>query len=130
MFANTQSNGIDVAIVDACTRRTDPAAPIVASRDMAFGCMGVGVAHAVFVDGMPAHTLATVVPCSVGDHSSVQGAVSGGSRGSSRHLTGASSVLVGGVSATRVTSITLHNGHHSQGARVMPSQLKVLILAR
>lgn len=130
MFANTQANGIDVAIIDASTQQTDPATPVVASRNMAFGCMGVGVAHAVFLAGMPAHTLATVVPCSVVDHGSVQGAEYGGLRGSSRHLTGASSVLVGGVSATRVSSITLQNGHHSQGARVMPSQLKVLILAR
>ena len=49
--------------------------------------------------------------------------------GPSRHLTGAFTVLVGGAPATRMTNMSLQNSTNCPGARVVPSQTKVLILA-
>jgi hypothetical protein len=56
--------------------------------------------------------------------------VSGTIMGPSRHTTAANSVLIGGMPATRLTSLTLQNANNARGARVTPSQTKVLLLAR
>jgi hypothetical protein len=49
--------------------------------------------------------------------------------GPSRHLTGAFTCLVGGLPATRMTSMALQNSTNCPGVRVVPSQVKVLVLA-
>jgi hypothetical protein len=78
----------------------------------------------------PAHTLATSIPFSNGDNPGVAtGVASGSVMGPSRHLTAANTVLVGGMPATRLTSAALQNRTNCPGARVVPSQTKVLLLA-
>ena len=57
------------------------------------------------------------------------GVVSGTNGNVVRPVTGANSVLVGGMPATRLTSMNLQNSSNLTGARVDPSQTKVLILA-
>ena len=49
--------------------------------------------------------------------------------GPSRHLTGAFTVLLKGTPATRLTSLSLQNSTNALGMRIVPSQLKVLLLA-
>jgi hypothetical protein len=57
------------------------------------------------------------------------GVSSGTVMSKSVHVTGSNSVLVGGMPVTRLTSQTLQNSANISGARVAPSQTKVLILA-
>jgi len=57
------------------------------------------------------------------------GVASGTVMGPARHLTAAFTVLVGGLPATRLTSISLQNSTNMIGLRIVPSQLKVLLLA-
>ncbi len=44
-------------------------------------------------------------------------------------MTGAFSVLVGGMPLARLTSVTLQNNTNAPGAKVVPSATNVLVLA-
>jgi len=57
------------------------------------------------------------------------GVASGMVMGPCRHLTGAFTVLLKGMPATRLTSMSLQNSTNAPGCRIVPSQTKVLLLA-
>jgi hypothetical protein len=74
--------------------------------------------------------MATTIPLTNGDNAGVAtGVASGMVMGPQRHLTAAFTVLVGGVPATRMTSMSLQNSTNAPGARIVPSQVKVIMLA-
>jgi hypothetical protein len=74
--------------------------------------------------------MGTTIPLSNGDNAGVaMGVASGLVMGPSRHLTAAFTVLVNGMPATRMTSMSLQNSTNCPGARLVPSQVKVLLLA-
>jgi len=84
----------------------------------------------VLYGGTPAHNLATMVPISIGDCPGIAtGIASGTVMGPTRSITAAFSVLVGGLPATRLTSINIQNSTNAPGMRIVPSQVKVLLLA-
>jgi hypothetical protein len=92
--------------------------------------MGVPAVYNVLFMCAPAHNLSTSVPLTNGDNAGVNmGVASGTVMGPSRHLTAAFTVLVGGAPATRLTSSSLQNSTNCPGARITPSQVKVLLLA-
>lgn len=127
-FANTQMMGLDLAFPDVC-RTPTPAGP-VPYPNLALGPMAVPAVYHVLFMGMPAHNLRTTVVLSNGDNAGLAlGVVSGSVMGPSRHLTGAFTALVGGLPATRLTSLSLQNRTNCIGARLVPSQLKVMILS-
>lgn len=130
MFANTQMMGIDMGFPDVCLTPT-PAGPIpVPYPNVAMGPMGVPPVPTVLFGGAPAHNMGTVVPLSNGDNAGVaMGVASGLVMGPARHLTAAFTVLVGGMPATRLTSVALQNGTNCPGVRVAPSQATVLLMA-
>jgi hypothetical protein len=129
MFANCSLMGMDVAFPDTCVTPGTPPVPVT-YPNFALGPMGVGAFPKVLYMGAPAHNLGTVVPLTNGDNLGVLlGVASATVMGPSRHLTGAFTVLVGGLPATRLTSISLQNSTNAPGARVVPSQTKVLMLA-
>jgi hypothetical protein len=129
MFANTQMMGIDLGFPDVCL--TPMPAPIpVPYPNVSTGMMGVRAADNVLIMCAPAHNLGTIVPLTNGDNAGVNlGVASGMVMGPSRHLTGAFTVLVNGLPATRLTSVSLQNSTNCPGIRAVPSQLKVLLLA-
>jgi hypothetical protein len=128
MFANSQMAGIDNAFPDPC--RTPPVGVPLPYPNMAFGNMGVPAAYTVLILGAPAHTLATTVPVTFLDEPGVMGGfVSQIFKGPSRHTTCAATVLFQGQPATRMGSATLQNLTNCTGARLVPSQTKVLIQA-
>lgn len=130
MFANAQMMGMDMGFPDVCLTPMVPAPVPIPYPNIAMGPMGVGAAVKVMFGGTPAHNLMTVIPLTNGDNAGVAlGVASGLVMGPSRHLTGAFTVLVGGAPATRVTSMSLQNGTNCPGARIVPSQVKVLLLA-
>jgi len=130
MFANTQMMGIDMGFPDVCLTPT-PVGPVpIPYPNIAAGPMGVPAAYTVLFMGAPAHNMGTVVPMTNGDNAGVNMGVAAGTvMGPSRHLTGSFTTLVGGMPATRVTSMSLQNSTNCPGMRVVPSQTKVLILA-
>jgi hypothetical protein len=78
----------------------------------------------------PMHNMGTVTPLTNGDNAGVaMGVASGTVMGPSRHVLGAFTVLVKGSPATRLTSMSMQNSTNMVGARIVPSQTKVIILA-
>ncbi|MEB8434450.1 DUF4150 domain-containing protein [Cocleimonas sp. KMM 6892] len=128
MFANSQMMGLDIAFPDVCL--TPPVPIPVPYPNIAAGPMGVPAAYKTLFMCTPAHNLSTIIPMTNGDNAGLAtGVASATVMGPSRHITAAFTVLVGGIPATRVTSMTLQNSTNIVGARMVPSQLKVLLLA-
>ena len=130
MFANTQLAGTDTGFPDVCLTPT-PAGPVpVPYPNIAPAPMAVNAVYKVLIVAAPAHNLGTVIPMTNGDNAGVAlGVASGTVMGPSRHLTGAFTVLIGGMPASRLTSMSLQNSTNCPGVRVAPSQTKVIILA-
>lgn len=129
MFANSQMMGMDLAFPDVCLTPTPAPVPIP-YPNIAMGPMGVPAAFNVLFMCTPAHNLATTVPMTNGDNAGVAlGVASGLVMGPSRHLVPCATVLVGGIPATRLTSVSIQNSTNAPGMRIVPSQVKVILLA-
>ncbi len=130
MFANAQLMGLDTGFPDVCLTPAGPTPVPVPYPNLAAGPMGVPAAYNVLFQCAPAHNLGTTIPLTNGDNAGLaMGVASGTVMGPSRHLTGAFTVLVGGMPVTRLTSMSLQNSTNCPGARLVPSQTKVLVLA-
>lgn len=130
MFANTQLTGLDTGFPDVCLTPT-PAGPVpIPYPNIAAGPMGVPAVYHVLFMCAPVHNMGTVIPMTNGDNAGLAtGVASATVMGPSRHLTGAFTCLVGGLPVTRLTSMALQNSTNCPGVRVVPSQVKVLVLA-
>ena len=130
MFANTQMMGMDMAFPDVCLTPAGPAMVPVPYPNIAMGPTAIPNQTIVMIMAMPAHNLGTITPMTNGDNAGVgMGVASGLVMGLSRHLTGAFTVLFSGMPATRLTSMSLQNSTNAPGARLVPSQPTVLVLA-
>jgi len=132
MFANCQLMGTDTAFPDVCLTPAPPApAPVpIPYPNIAMGPMAVPNVPNILFMGAPAHNMGTTIPMSNGDNAGLAtGVASGVVMGPSRHLTGAFTVLLKGMPATRMTSASLQNSTNAPGCRLAPSQTKVLMLA-
>ncbi|MEP7122580.1 MAG: DUF4150 domain-containing protein [Byssovorax sp.] len=128
MFANTQMMGLDLGFPDVCL--TPPVPLPIPYPNLALGPMGVPAVYNVLFMCAPAHNLATIIVMTNGDNTGIaMGVASGTVMGPARHLTAAFTVLVGGMPATRLTSVALQNSTNCPGIRLVPSQIKVLLLA-
>jgi hypothetical protein len=129
MFANTQMMGLDIGFPDVCLTPTPAPVPIP-YPNIAAGPMGVPAAYNVLFMCTPAHNMATTIPLTNGDNVGVNlGVASGMVMGPARHLTASFTVVVMGVPATRMTSVALQNSTNCPGVRLVPSQVKVMLLA-
>ena len=130
MFANTQMGGVDTGFPDVCLTPT-PAGPVpIPYPNITAGPMGVPAAYNILFSFAPTHNMGTVIPMTNGDNAGVAtGVASGMVMGPSRHLTAAFTTLVGGMPVTRVTSVSLQNSTNCPGARLAPSQVKVLVIS-
>lgn len=128
MFANTQMMGLDLAFPDVCL--TPPVPLPIPYPNIALGPTAIPSQVRVMIMAMPQHNMATVTPLTNGDNAGVAtGVASGTVMGPSRHLTASFTTLIGGMPATRLTSMSLQNNTNMVGARIVPSQIRVLILA-
>ena len=129
MFANTQMMGVSLGFPDVCLTPSPAPVPIP-YPNIALGPTAIPNVVNVLIMGMPAHNMGTVVPLTNGDNAGVSlGVASGTVMGQQRHLTGAFTVLVYGLPATRLTSVSLGNSTNAPGARFVPSQANVMVLA-
>jgi hypothetical protein len=129
MFANSQMMGVDMGFPDVCLTPTPAPVPIP-YPNIAAGPMGVPAAYNILFMGTPAHNMATTIPMTNGDNAGVAlGVASGLVMGPSRHLTAAFTVLALGMPVTRMTSMSLQNSTNCPGARLVPSQVIVTVLA-
>jgi Domain of unknown function (DUF4150) len=130
MFANTQMMGMDLGFPDVCLTPT-PAGPIpIPYPNIALGPTAIPSQVNTLFMCTPAHNLATTTPLTNGDNPGVaMGVASGMVMGPSRHVLPCITVLVGGVPATRLTSVSIQNSTNCPGMRIVPSQVKVILLA-
>lgn len=130
MFANTQMMGMDFAFPDVCLTPAVPAPVPLPYPNFALGPTAIPSQVTCLIMAMPQHNLGTVTPLTNGDNAGVAtGVASGTVMGPSRHLTAAFTVLICGMPATRLTSMSIQNNTNMVGARIVPSQPVVLILA-
>jgi hypothetical protein len=130
MFANSQGGGLDMGFPDVCLTPIPPVVAPVPYPNIATGSTATGGVYTVLISGMPAHNIGTQAPMTNGDNAGVaSGVASGMVMGPSRHLTGSFTVLLGGMPATKMTSMSLQNSTNCPGCRIAPSQAKVLLLA-
>ena len=128
MFANTQMMGLDLGFPDVCL--TPPVPLPIPYPNLALGPMGVPAVYKVLFMCAPAHNMATTIVMTNGDNTGVAlGVASGTVMGPCRHLTAAFTVLMNGVPATRLTSVSIQNNTNCPGMRVAPSQVQVILLA-
>jgi hypothetical protein len=129
MFANTQMGGQNLGFPDVCLTPDTPPDP-TPYPNISEGMMGVPGVYNVLISGMPAHNMLTVVPTSEGDDAgALGGTTSGTMMGPTTTLTGAFTVLTGGMPTTRLTSVTMQNSSNCSGVQSVPSQVTVLLLA-
>ncbi len=138
MFANCSMSGMDFGMPDVClTPVPSPAGPIptpmpypnTAQRPMALP-PSCSLKHMISM--MPAHSLATTIPMSMGDNTGCMpgGVASGMMMGPSRNLMGSVKVLTGGMPATKMLSPAMQNMTNCPGGMsLVPSQFKVLIMS-
>jgi hypothetical protein len=132
MFANSQMMGIDMGFPDVCLTPVPPApAPVpIPYPNIALGPMGVPAAYHCLIMAMPAHNMLTTIPLSNGDNPGIAtGVASGVVMGPSRRLTASFTVLMGGAPATKLTSMGIQNNTNCPGMRIVPSQVKIVMLA-
>jgi hypothetical protein len=122
--------GVDTGFPDVCLTPS-PAGPVpIPYPNIALGPTSIPSQGKVFYMFTPAHNLATVCPLSNGDNAGVaMGVASGTVMGPRRHLLPSFTTLVGGMPATRLTSVGIQNNTNCPGARIAPSQGKVILLA-
>jgi hypothetical protein len=129
MFANTQMMGMDIGFPDVCLTPSPAPVPIP-YPNIAVGVMAVSACYKVLFTCTPSHNMTTCIPLTNGDNAGVaMGVASGTVMGPARHVTAAFRVLVGGIPATRMTSMAIQNSTNCPGMRIVPSQPKVLLLA-
>jgi hypothetical protein len=130
MFANTQMMGMDMAFPDVCLTPAVPAPIPIPYPNIAMGPTAVPSQTKVLIMAMPEHNMSTTIPMSNGDNPGVAlGVASGLVMGPARHVTAAFTVLTVGMPTTRLTSMSIQNSTNAPGARIVPSQVKVLILS-
>jgi hypothetical protein len=130
MFANTQMMGMDTGFPDVCLTPT-PAGPVpIPYPNIAMGPMGVPAAYTVLFFATPAHNMSTSIPMTNGDNAGVAtGVASGMVMGPSKHVLPSFTTVVGGMPATKMTSMTIQNSTNCPGCRIVPSQPKVILLS-
>jgi hypothetical protein len=125
MFSTTQLGGLDLGFPDVCKSPPPIPYPNIAPRPL-----GVPAAYNILNVCAPAHNMLTTVVLSTGDTPGILGGViSQTDMGPSRRVTGAFTVLLDGMPATRLTSMGPQNLINCPGITIVPSQLTVLYLA-
>lgn len=131
MFANTQMGGLDTGFPDVCLTPAPPAPPVpLPYPNFAAGPTGAPPATKILFMCAPAHNMGTKIKPTNGDNPGIStGVASGTVMQTSRHVTAAFTVLLLGKPATRMTSVSIQNSTNCPGARIAPSQTKVVLLA-
>lgn len=132
MLAKTSAGGLCIAFPDVCLT---PAPPSPSPVPVPYPNVGADPTNTGFVPHVlltctPAHNLATAPPMTNGDNAGLgTGVASGTVMAPARTMTGAFTVLVGGMPLARLTSVTVQNSTNAPGAKVVPSATNVLVLA-
>lgn len=133
MFANCQLGGMNFGFPDVCKTPVGPVPAPIPYPNISTGLTAnpVSTALTVLLECMPAHTMETDIPFSQGDDAGVElGLVSELVMGPTQFLLGSFICFYDGMPATKLTSVTGHNGIccNCPGVTLAPAQFTVLIL--
>jgi len=129
MFGNSQLGGVNLGFPDVCLTPMPVPVPIP-YPNVSFGPLGFPPSFNVLWMCTPAHHLLTTPLISIGDTPGIaMGVASGMIMSPTRPITGAFTVLVNGIPATRMTSFNIQNNTNCPGLAIVPAQIKVLLLA-
>jgi len=132
MFMLSMGAGMDLGFPDVCL--TPVVVPVpVPYPDIQFSATSAPAAYNVLVDCMPALNLMSKGLVSVGDQAGVLlGVASHMMSGQAEYLVGCITIMVDGVPAQRLTSVTGQNCMavlpNAPGMTIVPSQVTVLTL--
>ena len=132
MFASTQLMGMNLGFPDVCLTPAPPSpSPIpIPYPNIAMGPVTAPFCPTILFVGAPAHNMTHPVVVSLGDTTGILGGVASGTDMNETHpMTGAFTILLQGAPATRMTTINIQNSTNCPGARIVPSQPKILLLA-
>ncbi len=131
MFANTQLGAMNFGFPDVCNTPVPPVVVPIPYPNLSTSMMGVPAVYNCFIGFTPAQNLLTTVPMSNGDNAGLAlGVASALVMGPTRHVLGSFTCLIGCMPATKLTSISGHNGMSMNvpGLSVFPSQFQTVIL--
>lgn len=129
MFGNAQLGGVNIAFPDICL--TPPVAAPIPYPNVSLGPVGFPPAFKIFWMCTPSHNLMTRPMFSMGDTPGVMGfgVATHLLMSPTHHITGAFTLLLMGLPATRMTSFNLQNTlNAAPGMTLVPAQIRVLIL--
>jgi len=130
VFANCQMGGMSLGFPDVCNTPVLGVPVPIPYPNISTNPMGIPPVPNILFGGAPAQNLLTEVPLTQGDDAGLEGGIlCGMDMGPARCIDGAFTVLVGGMPATRLTSVTLQNEINAPGVCLVPAQLTVLLLA-
>jgi hypothetical protein len=133
MFANCQLGGMNLGFPDVCNTPLAAGAPVpVPYPNLSTGMTAIPTAPNILIECMPAHNLVTEIPMSQGDDTGVElGVASGLVMGPTETIIGSFTVMFEGSPASKMTSMTGHNGisMNCPGLTLVPAQFTVLILS-
>ncbi|HOT02492.1 MAG TPA: DUF4150 domain-containing protein [Acidobacteriota bacterium] len=132
MFMLSMGAGMNLGFPDVCLTPIVVPTPIP-YPDMQFSATSAPAAYNVLVDCMPAVNQLSIGTVSVGDNGGVLlGVVSHMMSGQTEYLVGCITIMVDGVPAQRLTSVTGQNClavlPNAPGVSLVPSQVTVLTL--
>ncbi len=131
MFSNTQMSAINLGFPDVCKTLIALATVPIPYPNIAPSTTCIPNIFNVFIQCMPSHNLMTLNPMSSGDEPGVLlGVASNLIKGPVQHMIGSFKVFKQVMPATKMLSMTGHNGValNIPGLTLSPSQLKELIL--
>jgi hypothetical protein len=131
MFANCSLMGMHFGFPDVCLTPALVPVPIpYPNIAMLPTAIPPTTSMRHMISMLPAHTLSSMVPLTLGDQPGVLlGVASGMVMGPARNTLGSFKVLSGGMPQTKMLSMSMHNSTNCPiGMTLVPSQFKVLIM--
>lgn len=133
MFMLTMGAGMDLGFPDVCITPVGPVPTPIPYPDIAMTATSAPAAYNVLVDCMPSINQMSEGLVSLGDDTGVMGGVvSHMISGETMYIVGCLTILVDGIPAQRLTSVTGQNAMgvmpNAPGMCLCPSQVTVLTL--
>lgn len=132
MFVNTNMGAMALGFPDVCKTPIGPVPVPIPYPNISMAEMAIPSQFTVFILCMPAHNMLTITPLTEGDEPGVLlGLISQLDMGTAQYEMGSFNLFVGGPPATKLTSLTGHNGivPNAPGASIVPSQVTLLSLS-
>lgn len=134
MFQLTMCEGLNFGFPDVCLTPT-PVGPIpipYPNISMSTVALPPTVNLNILVDGTPTLNMASEIPISIGDEPGVNlGVMSGMVMGPTEFILGSETLMLEGVPAVKLTSLTAQNGElmNAPGMSLTPSQVTMIVLS-